>query len=34
LSEDVQAKMQQFGMVILAMLMMLAFYNDIMRLIG
>jgi regulator of sigma E protease len=34
LSEEVQAKMQQFGMVILAMLMMLAFYNDIMRLIG
>jgi regulator of sigma E protease len=34
LSEDVQAKMQQVGMVILAMLMMLAFYNDIMRLIG
>jgi regulator of sigma E protease len=34
LSEDMQAKMQQVGMVILAMLMMLAFYNDIMRLIG
>lgn len=34
LSEDVQAKMQHVGMVILAMLMMLAFYNDIMRLIG
>lgn len=34
LSEEVQARMQHVGMVILAMLMMLAFYNDIMRLIG
>ncbi|WP_455210391.1 sigma E protease regulator RseP [Kaarinaea lacus] len=34
LSEDIQARMQHIGMVILAMLMMLAFYNDIMRLIG
>jgi len=34
LSEDVQARMQHVGMVILAMLMMLAFYNDIRRLLG
>ena len=34
LSEEMQARMQHVGMVILAMLMMLAFYNDIMRLIG
>ncbi|KPJ94675.1 MAG: RIP metalloprotease RseP [Gammaproteobacteria bacterium SG8_11] len=34
LSEEIQARMQHVGMVILAMLMMLAFYNDIMRLIG
>jgi regulator of sigma E protease len=34
LSDEVQARMQHVGMVILAMLMMLAFYNDIMRLIG
>ncbi len=34
LSEEIQARMQHVGMVILAMLMMVAFYNDIMRLIG
>jgi regulator of sigma E protease len=34
LSEEVQARMQHIGIVILALLMMLAFYNDIRRLFG
>lgn len=34
LSENVQARLQHVGIVILAMLMMLAFYNDIRRLLG
>lgn len=34
LSEFVQVKMQQVGIVLLAMLMLLAFYNDIQRLIA
>ena len=34
LSENVQARLQHVGIVILGMLMMLAFYNDIRRLLG
>jgi regulator of sigma E protease len=34
LSENLQARLQHVGIVILAMLMMLAFYNDIRRLLG
>jgi regulator of sigma E protease len=34
LSENIQARLQHVGIVILAMLMMLAFYNDIRRLLG
>jgi regulator of sigma E protease len=32
LSEEAQLKMQHIGIVLLGMLMMLAFYNDIQRL--
>lgn len=34
LSDEVQARMQHIGIVILALLMVLAFYNDIRRLLG